>query len=59
MSRYQEIKYQDPARELTLGEKIYIGSVTGLAFAVLCVLVSVAITYRSEIWELMRGGFGL
>ena len=59
MSRYQEIKYRDPAKELSLGEKIYIGSVTGLAFAVLVLLVLTAITYRAEIWELMMGGLGL
>ena len=59
MSRYQEYICQNPELNLTLGEKIYIGCVTGLAFAVLVLLVLTAITYRAEIWELMMGGLGL
>ncbi len=59
MSRYQEIKYRDPARELTLRDKVFIRGVTIFAPIVLVLLVLTAITYRAEIWELMKRGLGL
>ena len=59
MSRYQEYKYLDPELNLTLGDKIYIGSVMIFALELLVILVLMAITYRAEIWELMMGGLGL